>query len=449
MPKSIEGLREAYDNVPIPEELDMVIEKNIRKARQAKRRGLFLKPLAAAAAVILVFVITVNLSPAFARYVSQVPGMESLINLISFDGGLVDVVNHGYGQEINKSATDQGITLTVENVIYDGRILLIAYEIQADSNLGNPYMAEVKLTDSKGYALPISCTIAAAACVDTAVYKSLLGYEGCGGYIIPEDVILECTSMGYYETKEGPRQDIISGNWSIPLHLDAELAGFEPERIYINKAVSVGSVNFSVDEMIIYPTSIELSMTMDSNNPVRITGFINPRMIDEDGKFYALNSGAREINKAVYSFESNYFTRSEELTFIADGVYTMPLGETYFTIDIDNECVLDDGGLGIKYVGKGNAYNTWEDREELNVRFKVTDREYQAADKKYLVIDQRVHDMLGNYYDVEFYQSPTGPSGDIEYSLGFDITPGIPPAVKVHVLYISKGIMEPVQVKLK
>jgi len=83
MREQIDILREDFDSVPIPLELDMVIEKYFRKARKVKRRGRIIKPLVAAAVVIIAFVMTVNLSPAFASYLANLPVSRPGSDIIS------------------------------------------------------------------------------------------------------------------------------------------------------------------------------------------------------------------------------------------------------------------------------------------------------------------------------------------------------------------------------
>lgn len=82
MDKKIEALRKEYANIPIPKELDDMIEKTLHQKQKKKR--IYIWPVSVAAAAIL-FTATVNLSPDAARAMSKLPVVKEIVEVVTFN----------------------------------------------------------------------------------------------------------------------------------------------------------------------------------------------------------------------------------------------------------------------------------------------------------------------------------------------------------------------------
>ena len=81
----LNDLKDEYQNIEIPEKLEFVIRTAIKKEDKHMRKNrIIIKSFASAAAFILVFTATVNLSPSTAFAMEQVPILGSLVRLVSF-----------------------------------------------------------------------------------------------------------------------------------------------------------------------------------------------------------------------------------------------------------------------------------------------------------------------------------------------------------------------------
>ncbi|WP_336785574.1 DUF3298 and DUF4163 domain-containing protein [Paenibacillus sp. MMO-177] len=79
----LEHLRKEYQSVPIPEELDLIVNRSIKQAlhtRKAKR--LKVKGMTVAAAI-LVFLIAINASTTVASALASIPGAERIIKVLT------------------------------------------------------------------------------------------------------------------------------------------------------------------------------------------------------------------------------------------------------------------------------------------------------------------------------------------------------------------------------
>ncbi|OPA75287.1 anti-sigma factor [Paenibacillus selenitireducens] len=87
MDKNLEHLKNNYQEIPIPAELDFVVKKAIRKHR-TKRTNL--RWIMGTAAAVIVFVSGVNSSPTFANAFSDIPVLNNIVKVITFREYKVD-----------------------------------------------------------------------------------------------------------------------------------------------------------------------------------------------------------------------------------------------------------------------------------------------------------------------------------------------------------------------
>jgi hypothetical protein len=88
-------LKKEYMDIPIPEELDFVVRKAIKESRSngIKRKGRFSKAVTVAASIaatVAVLTVGINTSPAFAKTLSKVPLVGSIVKVLTFREYTVD-----------------------------------------------------------------------------------------------------------------------------------------------------------------------------------------------------------------------------------------------------------------------------------------------------------------------------------------------------------------------
>ena len=91
--KKLKSLKQDYENIEIPTELEKVVQSAIRQAKQKrqpeKRRRAPQWAIGAAAAAVL-FVGSINVSPAFAQTIANVPFLGSIVEVITVQQIKVD-----------------------------------------------------------------------------------------------------------------------------------------------------------------------------------------------------------------------------------------------------------------------------------------------------------------------------------------------------------------------
>ncbi|GAB6989687.1 anti-sigma-V factor RsiV [Paenibacillus pini] len=95
MDDKLEQLRNEYDEISIPEELDFVVKSSIQQSLKARRRRKSTyKWLASAGAVALIFFIAINASATVASAFAAIPGVDRIIQVLTFKEYIVKETNY-------------------------------------------------------------------------------------------------------------------------------------------------------------------------------------------------------------------------------------------------------------------------------------------------------------------------------------------------------------------
>jgi len=81
MDNKLEQLQEEYRNVPIPDELDFIVNKALKTKKKNKVSSKWLAGVSAAA---MVFIIGINSSVTVANAFSVIPGVDSIVKVLTF-----------------------------------------------------------------------------------------------------------------------------------------------------------------------------------------------------------------------------------------------------------------------------------------------------------------------------------------------------------------------------
>lgn len=152
------SMRNRFDEIEVPIETDLIIEKAIKRAKNRHKR-LILKTTAMLAASLALLVVLNNTSPAFAEYINNTSiTIENLFSKFN-DKQMNTAVKNGFVQGSFKdknvsrnSASDKGITVTIDQLSIDKKTLAIGYTSKVDSSCKwDDFNQEIlEVTDDKG-----------------------------------------------------------------------------------------------------------------------------------------------------------------------------------------------------------------------------------------------------------------------------------------------------------
>ncbi|MDQ0089030.1 hypothetical protein J2T12_002440 [Paenibacillus anaericanus] len=95
MNNNIEQLQKEYQEVPIPEELDMIVSRSIQQSLKGNRnKRTKYKWFASAGTAALIFLIAINASTSVANALSSIPGVDRIIKVLTFREYIVEEPNY-------------------------------------------------------------------------------------------------------------------------------------------------------------------------------------------------------------------------------------------------------------------------------------------------------------------------------------------------------------------
>jgi hypothetical protein len=368
-------LSERMRDIPKPDNLDSFIRKGIALGiKEKKRRKVGLFSNIAAALAMVAFLTSIRALPAFADYVSKVPGLEYLVKLINHDKGLSEAVENNFIQKVNASVTQEDLIFTIKDMILDSSKGIIFYSIESKGNHRFVNLKRMDFMDEKSERLKASVTWSSFINKDISVEKKLEGKVEINfgeETLIPDTLHIE-VKLKEAETGDDPsdRYKELSSVWKFEIPVNKE--GFQNmQRTYsLNKNVEIEGQRILFKEVTITPTRIAVVIEYDENNTKRIMSFDNMRLVNEKGESWAtiangVSGSKRDDNNEIKYFQSNYFTDPKELYITAEGIRAIDKDKSTVVVDIEKGELLKapDNRLTLEIVDRTNS--------SLSLHFKL------------------------------------------------------------------------------
>ncbi len=163
----LEQLKKDYQQIPIPKELDTMIKQTIERdaseRRRQKRLHTWRNIALTAAAVIAVFIGSINLSPTVATALANVPGLSTLVEVFTFGGYSVEENNFEANILIPQvNGLDPAITeMLNQKYLAEGQALYDQFKADMDAvkeefpdaHMGLDYGYDIKTNDDRIFSL--------------------------------------------------------------------------------------------------------------------------------------------------------------------------------------------------------------------------------------------------------------------------------------------------------
>ncbi|HLO11619.1 MAG TPA: DUF4179 domain-containing protein [Pseudoneobacillus sp.] len=331
--------KKMYDHIPISlEELDEAIMAGFQRAKLEESRKPIRKKwmfsFAAAAVILITFFTSVRLSPAFADYITVIPGMEKIVELIRYDKGMMSAIENDYYEKLGVSVEKNGLKLSIDGAIADEEGLVLFYSLTSETKQKNIMLENVDITSRDGEKLDLS----------TVSYgSSHFSDKGETSYNGRLDIFFEKP----YKSRELELNVTIKGDtngeYSIPITLKKDL---KAKKIYeLNKTVSIEGQKITIISATIQPLRAAIHVKKDPNNTKKILSFEDLRLVDENGESWNRNTNgttATKIseNEEIIYLQSNYFRQPKELYLVFNKLQAIDKNETSVVVDIENEKIL-------------------------------------------------------------------------------------------------------------
>lgn len=341
--KDLSQLKKMYEDLPFPEsKIDEAILSGFNKAKEEPkgmdkpRQKKWLLSGLAAAIFIIGFLTSIRVSPVFASYVSSIPGMEKLVELISDNKGLMLAVENEYVQEINATQETNGLKVTLDSVIADERGMVIFQTIEAKEKQEKFYVNDLKLESADGTELHLGSYTYGAHQPHGELRKK------------------EMATMDFFfeeplETKEFIVTFTVETNdykedFRFLFTLEKPLKA--TKKIEMNKTVSIEGQKITIKNIKIYPLRVAVHVVMDPKNSKKIFTFEDIRLVDENGEAWTkivngFTASQINENEHILYLQSNYFKEPKELYFVMNKLQAVDQEDVFVKVDIENKKIIN------------------------------------------------------------------------------------------------------------
>lgn len=120
-------IKKSIDSIQVPfHKLDKAIEDGLRAGQKQPKRKKVITLLLSSAASFGLIIGSGFISPTMASVLAKVPILDSIFTSVG-DKGLQVAINDENAIQLNKTLTSNGVSLTIQNVLYDGSRLVFSY----------------------------------------------------------------------------------------------------------------------------------------------------------------------------------------------------------------------------------------------------------------------------------------------------------------------------------
>lgn len=305
--------KEQLNQIPIPEEaLSGAIRAGVRQAEQERARRKtarrFIWPAAAVAVLLLAFVMTIRVSPAFAHAVASLPGMSLIVDMIQYDKGMKAIIDNEYYEEIHVTDSDGTVTVTLSGVIVDQSGMVITYTVDSTTEMKDPQIDTIELYSG----------------------KELVEHQGISFNYPDEEGKMSSEQLIHYNFTEPLPTDadefelklsIRDGEehtFNLPFTIQKPVAQGKVHDL--NRTVTVDGQKLTIQSITVHPLKVAVRIKEDPDNSMDILQYEDLRIEDGNGEAWSriangMTATQDEDGTDIYFLQSNYFEQPALMTF--------------------------------------------------------------------------------------------------------------------------------------
>ncbi|MBU8881245.1 DUF4179 domain-containing protein [Bacillus sp. FJAT-29790] len=379
--------------------------KRLKKQRTRHKR--LLQATIAAAIIMIALIGSIRVSPALAHAVAQIPGLKPLVEMISLDKGIEDILINEYYEQINASQTIYGKTLTITGVIADESGMIISYKLNSDEDLTifKGVKAEVKQNDEL-----VNSTVGSSW---TALPEGTYEVENTIDVVASQGMDYSSQDFALILSLRDRPETV----FKIPFMLKNEIKA--SKRFPINKRLIIDGQRFTIHELIISPIRSELKMSIDPSNSKKILSFEDIRIYDEQNEEWGkirngfVGLGNYEDEQFSIMLESNYFRIPESITIELREIEAIDKADEFIVIDFENKKIISQpANINIELEIKDNLeiqykVSPYKKNEHKGLFSNFIDANSEVYNSYSIWISERENHMLiGQLFEVENAERP-------------------------------------------
>lgn len=391
---------------PLPEGIDAYILKGIKKGKGIKRTKAAAKAAGIAAVVLLtMFLGAVKVSPVFASYAENIPGLQYIARLITDDKGLQSAVDNEFIQKVDKSEEADKLVFTVKDIIADNANLIVFYSIENKGGYKWPGISKPEILDANGNKLKLSVSFGTAPTEDKVfegkITFSLFNEKGKPPFVLPDNIIIstkiavskdswndntektQSVQQARDSILEAPKDDlnVLAHEYRIPVTIDKSKFANTERNYALHQTIEVEGQKITFDNVKVCPTRMEIELAFAPENTMKIFSFEDLKVIDEQGREWSSSNSVNAVltddNHRTLFFQSNYFTSPKKLYITGNSIRALDKSALQVQVDLKNkkfiktpddklvlsDIKLDDRKIAISHTlknpSKGLCYNVF------------------------------------------------------------------------------------------
>jgi len=367
--EQLKDYKNMYENIKIPlVSIDDAILAGFQKAKLEKkrkpRRQKWVFSLVTAALILVGFFTSIRLSPAFAGYITVIPGMEKVVELIRYDKGKMMAIENDYYEKIDVSKEKNGLKFTIDGAIADENGLALFYTIKSKEKQTVLETEGVQLSSQDGKSLNLS-GISMGSPLNSE--KGELTHSDMFEFYVQSPL-----ESKKFELKVRVKGKNLQEDFKLKFELKKKL---QKKKTYaLNKTVTIDSQKISFLKADIYPLRVAVHVKMDPNNTKRIFSFDDLRLVDENGETWnkiqnGVIASIISPDEYILYLQSNYFRNPKELYLVLNKIQAIDKDEVNVVVDTEKLQILKQPNGGhlsnLRIVGN-NLYLSLRTKKEFN-----------------------------------------------------------------------------------
>ncbi|MFT8362988.1 MAG: DUF4179 domain-containing protein [Sporolactobacillus sp.] len=377
--KQLEQLANHFQHAPHSPKSAAAIEQGIRLAKRSRHKKHLTWQLSAVlVSFAILFLSLIKISPTFAAYIDQFPGMHAIVVLIEGDRGLTEAIEHHALQELDLSQQKGQTTVTINGMIADKQQIIFFYTIKNSARKIDDSLDSFSLKNTAGRSL--------AGSVDFGYTMSLKK-----SHIIHERISFTLN----HRRLSNPIQltlKIKQGRFSF--HIPVNLKQIDASSVHysVHKTVRLQGQKLTIQSVDLYPTRAAVHISFDPHNTKQITALNDLQLVDQTGMAVTQENGISEIEQSrnlhTYFLQSNYFNRPKSLELLLTRAQYIDKNSQHVLISINQRRLLKspaDHRLRLQSIKTIEANGSKLLQLRFAVRLPKSDRQhlYQMFDHSY------------------------------------------------------------------
>ncbi|MCD8510992.1 MAG: DUF4179 domain-containing protein [Bacillus sp. (in: Bacteria)] len=341
----LESLNEMQNNhhqITPPPEVDLVIERGIQRAKQEKKRKRTIQgTLLTAAAVFLLLVGMIRVSPTFASALSDIPVFNKLVELVGYDENLKTAMEHDYIYPVDASTIAHGVLVDVEGIVIDGSRMAIFFSItDRGADLDYLTMRSLEIVDEDGKTFSAMHSFwGEYDFADTTTVRDKLEINYSSDTELPEKIFVKMDFGKKRDWNESYFEDTQEHPWILEIELPLKEFAEKMVSYDVQQYVDMEGQRIYFDEVNIHPTQTEILYRFDEENDYEIFGFVDLKLVDENGDVWERPGNTiaftGEDGRRILYLDSAYFDNEpEELYLQGTRISALPKDQAKIKLDL-------------------------------------------------------------------------------------------------------------------